>query len=172
MQYLRNQNFFQNIIDKFGIPKKKVPLLTETRQHLIYAASHGLYNQGDYKKAEDLFTQLIISDPYSGKYWKGIASCKQMQKKFEEALYAWSVCALIADPDPFPHFHAAECLISLEKYEEALKALLHVETCCLEITSHQVLKKRVIILKELIQKALQESMESLETSVGEMAYAY
>ncbi len=93
------------------------------QQPSLYAAAYGLYNQGDYQQSASLFTELVLSDALEVRHWSGLAAAQQMQSHFKEALHAWSIVALLAEEDPWPHFHAAECLLSLGEKEEGLKAL-------------------------------------------------
>lgn len=81
------------------------------------------YQNGAYEKALQLFTQLVISYPLEANNWFSLASSAQMLFKYEKALIGWMMCSLFNDQDPLPHFHAAECLISIGKIDEAKKAL-------------------------------------------------
>jgi len=92
-------------------------------QWILYTSAYQFYEAGQYAQASSLFTQLILAAPLEEKYWRGLASSRQMEKSYQEALSAWSMTALLVESDPFPHFHAAECLLTLEEREEALKAL-------------------------------------------------
>ncbi len=94
----------------------------EEQDHL-YAVGFGSYSQGNYAQASSLFTTLVTANPFDERFWRGLASSKQMEKKYQEALRAWSLVALLCDKDPLPHFHAAECLMSLDEKSDALKAL-------------------------------------------------
>jgi type III secretion system low calcium response chaperone LcrH/SycD len=94
----------------------------EEQDHL-YAVGFGSYSQGSYAQASSLFTTLVTANPFDERFWRGLASSKQMEEKYQEALRAWSLVALLCDKDPLPHFHAAECLMSLNEKSDALKAL-------------------------------------------------
>ena len=88
-----------------------------------YTAAFTFYEAGDYAKASDIFTQLSLEQPLNPDIWQGLAASKQMEGKHLEALYGWAFTSLLAPQDPEAHFHAAECLVSLNQKEEALKAL-------------------------------------------------
>lgn len=90
----------------------------------IYAAAYGLYEAGDYSKAAGLFTHLIFQKNFEARYWKGLAAARQMEGDQKAALHAWAVLSILSPADPLPHFHAAECMISLGEVEEAVKALV------------------------------------------------
>lgn len=89
----------------------------------IYNTAYRLYDEGRYKDASSLFTQLALKDPFEESYWRGLAAARQMERKFEAALHAWALVAILAEKDPWPHFHAAECYFALRDNLEANKAL-------------------------------------------------
>lgn len=107
------------------------PLKPEERE-VVYAAAFGLYEVGDYPKAAGFFTHLILQDPFEVRFWKGLASSRQMAKEYTAALHAWAVLSLLYNQDPLPHFHAAECLISVGNEVDALKALQLAAKHCKE----------------------------------------
>jgi type III secretion system low calcium response chaperone LcrH/SycD len=93
----------------------------------LYAIGFEHYEQADYKKADALFTQLVLREPLEERYWHALASCKLMDQNYEEALRAWAMVSLLNGEAPLPHFHAAQCLIALEQREEAAKAISFAE---------------------------------------------
>ena len=106
-----------------GISENEISPIPLEMERQFYATAFGLYEKGDYRGASQLFTQLVLTDPFSAHYWQGLASSKQMAREYMAAVHAWSLIALLNEKDPLPHFHAAECFLSLEEKEEALKAL-------------------------------------------------
>lgn len=98
-------------------------LFSAEQQKSIYLAGFEQYASGSYAEASSLFSSLVLASPHEGKFWRALASSKQMEAKYEEALRAWALVSLQDDLDPVPHFHAAECLTAMEQREEALKAL-------------------------------------------------
>jgi type III secretion system low calcium response chaperone LcrH/SycD len=98
-----------------------------SKEEEIYRTCCALYEDGCYKDAASLFTQLALKDPLEEAYWRGLASSKQMAGRYEEALHAWSVVALLEEKDATPHFHAAECFFALRDPNEGKKALLLAE---------------------------------------------
>lgn len=113
----------------------------------LYATAFDHYEREEYTRASELFLQLLSMKPFEERFWKGLASCRQMEQSYPEALQAWSVVAVIADPDPMPHFHAAECLIAMKNPMEAVKALNCAEQ---RITANdQALVEKIHRYKEL-----------------------
>jgi len=115
----------------------------------IYAAAFGHYETGSFEEASQLFTQLILADPYTEKHWRGLAASLQMEKKYEESLHAWAICALLAENDPLVHFHAAECLLSMKNKKEALKALDVATERLGKEESANALRDKIELLKKL-----------------------
>jgi type III secretion system low calcium response chaperone LcrH/SycD len=116
-------------------------------QEKTYSAAYSLYQQGDYQAATQLFRALVFSDAFNESYWRGLASSHQMQTEFQEALQAWALVALLSQHDPYPHFHAAECLLSLKELEEGQKALNCAETLLTE--AHLDLRDKITLLKKI-----------------------
>lgn len=123
MRFLKDHPQFQELLKKLSLSPKKAGSLSPKRQETLYTAAFAFYEEGAYLKAERLFFSLLLSNPWQLPYWEGLASARQMQKKYEEALYAWAIVNLLDESMPLPHFHAAECLVSLGKREDALLAL-------------------------------------------------
>lgn len=96
--------------------------MTATQEE-IYALGYGSYAAGNFAQAAQFFTALVLKNPYEGKFWRGLASAQQMETKYRDALQAWALVAMLEDTDPLPHFHAAECLTSLNESADAVKAL-------------------------------------------------
>lgn len=135
----------QKILSPLDPALKSAKKLDEQQIELFYAAAYGFYHVGDYEKSEQFFTHLIFNDPYDKRFWKGIASARQMQKKYHEALNSWSVLCIFDEKNPTAHFHAAECLFSLNEKEEAMKALASCERF-IEEENHP-LKEKILHLR-------------------------
>ncbi len=125
MTFEENLQIFKDAFVSLDGVTFKEPMSKEDRK-ILYTAAYGMYKVGDYDKASHLFTKLVLQDPFDACSWKGLASCHQMAKKYDEALQAWSVICLMTDAFPEAHFHAAECYLSLGNSKEAKKALANI----------------------------------------------
>jgi type III secretion system low calcium response chaperone LcrH/SycD len=123
------------------------PPLTKKELATIYAAAFGKYESGAYQEGADLFTQLILHDPFEPRYWKGLASCMQMQQNYPAALRAWATHALLTGHSPISHFHAAECYLSMGEKDEAIKALSLAEHY---VKGKDPLKEKIDSLHEVL----------------------
>lgn len=137
--------FQKEVMDILGISEKEVSRVPLEQERQFYAIAFGLYEKGDYRGAAQLFTQLVLTDPFSEHYWQGLASSRQMAREYLAAVHAWSLVALLKEKDPLPHFHAAECLLSLDDKEEALKAL----DAALEFCNDDRLREKINLLKTI-----------------------
>lgn len=124
---------------------------------LLYAIAHNLYQVGDFDQAKLLFTQLIVSKPFEGKHWQGLGATLQMLKEYHRALTAWSMAALIDDSDPVAHFHAAECLLSLDNGDEAMKALREAKARIRPGAEHEPIKVQIESIEERWIKSTEEA---------------
>lgn len=137
--------FQKEVMGILGISAKEITAIPVEMERQLYATAFAMYEQGDYRSAYQLFTQLVLSDPFSEHYWLGLASAKQMAKDFTAALHAWSLVALLKEGDPLPHFHAAECFLSMDEKEDALKAL----DAALELTQDAAFIEKINLLKAI-----------------------
>jgi type III secretion system low calcium response chaperone LcrH/SycD len=104
---------------------------SKQEQEQNYAIAYEKYQKGNYTDATKIYTTLVYCNPFSVRFWKGLAASQQMLQKFEEALQAWSLVAILSPKEAQPHLHAAECFLGLSQTEEAQKAFLvaksHIE---------------------------------------------
>ncbi|MGE5196512.1 MAG: SycD/LcrH family type III secretion system chaperone [Anaerolineae bacterium] len=128
---------------------KQAVLQTKEECEIVYATAFGLYESSNYKEASMLFTQLVFSDPFEKKYWYALASSRQMEQDYVAALHAWSLAALLSERDPLPHFHAAECMLSIGDFNEALKALDAAQGRIKDKEKDRTLNGKIELLKQL-----------------------
>ncbi len=108
---------------------------------VIYSLAYTLYQGNDFVQARSIFQQLASLKPFEQKYWLGLASCWQVEKRYHEALKGWAMAALLNERDPTPHFHATECYLALDDQKEGSKAFA---ACQKRITEkHQELKRKL-----------------------------
>ncbi len=82
--------FQKEVMDILGISEKEVSRVPLEQERQFYAIAFGLYEKGDYRGAAQLFTQLVLTDPFSEHYWQGLASSRQMAREYLAAVHAWS----------------------------------------------------------------------------------
>jgi len=111
----------------------------------LYSTAYAYYESGLFAEAGNIFTKLTLDDPQEEAYWRGLAAARQMEHKYKSALYAWGLVSILSKDDPMPHFHAAECMLSLNQREEAKTAL----NAALQLAREDLhLRTRIEVLKE------------------------
>lgn len=116
--------------------------------HTIYSIAHKHYTVDQYKEAEPLFVRLVLARPTETAYWKGLASCRQMQNDFSGALISWGMCAVLDPEDISYHIYGAECLYHLKEFIEASKAIDYIES---QITENSPFYGKYIKIKRSIE---------------------
>lgn len=137
--------FQKEVMEILGISEKEVSAVPPEKERPFYAIAFEHYEQGNYRVAAQLFTQLVLTDPFSEHYWEGLAGAKQMAREYHAAMHAWGLVALLREGDPLPHFHAAECLLALDDKEEGLKAL----DAALSFSKDDALCEKINLLKTI-----------------------
>ncbi len=129
-------------------------LFNEEEAKVLYSQAYHFYNTGLYSKAKECFRILTALQPLNYNYWYGLGAAFQMLKEFDSAVQAYSLGA-IADKDehdPYPHFHAAECMMALKQYERAAQALRSAETIVRQQNLNQKLLDQIEQLRLAIKK--------------------
>lgn len=111
----------------------------------FYAYGFAHYQTGNWNEAADVFRVLCTRRPMEARFWIGLSATLQEAENYQDALHGWAMAALLEDRDPFPHFHAAECYLSMQNCKEAAKALKEAEQRTLEADP---LRAKIALLKE------------------------
>lgn len=97
-----------------------------------YLEGFTLYETHLFNRSTEKFKDLVIAAPFCEKYWFAYAASLQQEKKYIEAIKAWSITAILDRTTPYPHFYAAECMLSLNQKNDALKALNVAQKFCID----------------------------------------
>ena len=119
--------------------------LTQVEVEQFYAYAFAQYQSGLFEQAADAFHLLCVRRPFEARFWFGLAATLQEEQKYERALTAWAMVALLDKQDPYPHFHAAECAFSMNNLRDATFALKETEA---RIDPIHPLRDRIPLLKE------------------------
>jgi type III secretion system low calcium response chaperone LcrH/SycD len=139
-----------NLMNQIKIASSPLRDFSSSDLETIYISAYHFYQKGNYAKSCELFLQLISSNPYEGNFWKGLASCYQMQSAWEQALHGWAMLALLCPNDPFAHYHAAECLFAMKNFTETRKAIGKARELC--GNDEMQIEKKLNLLEELCIK--------------------
>lgn len=137
-----------NLISSIDVDFTELEKLDDSVIDGVYSFAYNFYEKGKYSEAENLFRLLTAMRLYNPLYWKGLGATLQMQKKYGEAVEAYSRSALVDEKgaDPYPHFHAAECLLSRGEIDRGVKALLSAKTIAKEQGCYYALTRQIDLL--------------------------
>ena len=93
-----------------------------------------------------IFADLVTNNPNDKSSWFGLAASLQEEKIYDIAIYAWGVSSLLDMDNPYPYFHAAECLLSMKNIKGAFLALNEAKKRSVE--NDEILQK-INILKKI-----------------------
>ena len=123
----------------------------EARQlEAVYAHGYGLYNQGRWAHALQVFSFLTFHDHLDRRFHVARAACLQMLRQHEAALKAYSLAHLLDVSDPAVGLHVAECLIALQRKADARTALETVAMLAGEAAAYAPIRARAAALSGLI----------------------
>jgi type III secretion system low calcium response chaperone LcrH/SycD len=112
-----------------------------------YANGYAQYNAGNFTAAVDVFRNLCLEHPSEHRFWFALGATLQEAGSYDRALRSWAMAALLDGSNPYPHFHAAECCLSLQKREDAAKALKESELRIIKRENHPLVDK-IEVLKQ------------------------
>jgi type III secretion system low calcium response chaperone LcrH/SycD len=111
----------------------------------FYSYGFAQYGSGNWAEAADTFRVLCIRKPLEPRFWFALGATLQEAGSYQDALNSWAMAALLKKEDPYPHFHAAECCLSLQNREDAAKALAESE---IRVLSDHPLKDKISLLRQ------------------------
>lgn len=152
-----NEEQLETALDQFStdnIDVSKLPQFNDDVVEGLYAFAYGYYNKARYAEAESLFRVLTAVRLRDIRFWKGFGAVLQMLKKYDQAVEAYSWAAVFDEKfdDPYPHFHAAECLYSLGQIPRGLKALHSAKTIAQTKGTYAGLLSQIALLQEAWRK--------------------
>ncbi len=125
----------------------ELPELSDNEVERFYSFGFAQYGSGNWNQAADVFRVLCTRRPLEPKFWFALGATLQEARSYEEALQSWAMAALLKKEDPYPHFHAAECCLSLQMVKDAAKALRESEVRTQDEPKHP-LKEKITLLRQ------------------------
>ncbi|MCL9783338.1 SycD/LcrH family type III secretion system chaperone [Vibrio sp. S4M6] len=89
----------------------------------IYSRGFDYYQQGDYTRALDDFSYLVIHNPWDRRFYIALGSTLQNMKQYREALSFFGLALFMDSCDPTASYRIAQCLIELRETVSARDAL-------------------------------------------------
>lgn len=144
-------NFFQKFGEN-GRTFQDFTNLTPQSMEVIYMVAFNQYNGGRYDEAEKIFQLLSVLNHFEKRYWTGLGASREMQKKYADAIKAYSYLAVLDLYDPLPPLLCAKCYMASGQVKDAENAL---QACIFNSKKpeHAEIKQQAENLLELLTKA-------------------
>lgn len=126
---------------------EEAPTISAEEIEQFYAFGFAQYGSGNWNKAADAFRVLCTRRPLEPRFWFALGATLQEAGSYQDALHSWAMAALLKKEDPYPHFHAAECCVSLQMLKDAAKALRESEERIQSDPVHP-LKGKITLLRQ------------------------
>lgn len=151
-----------NKVMKKGMLAKEALGLNDTVVEGLYAQAYRLYNTGKYVDASYVFRILITLDPTEPKYLLGLGACFHMGKEYQNAIEAYTMCAVIDPQNPVPHYHASDCYLNLGDKISSIVALEMTVKRAGDKPEFAAIKDRARMTIDKLKKEVQENPPKLE----------
>ncbi len=145
-------NFYQKFGEN-GRTFQDFTNLTPQSMEVIYMVAYNQYNAGRYDEAEKLFQLLSVLNHFDKRFWIGLGSSREMQKKYAEAVKAYSYLAVLDLRDPLPPLLSAKCFLGAGQVKDAESALQATIFNAGDKPQHAEMKLQAENLLQLLTKA-------------------
>lgn len=129
--------------------------LSDEIMNFLYGQAYQLYKGGKYEKAEGYFFLLMKLNPNDARYIKGFAACKLKQKKFKEAIWAYTSFALLDILNPLPYYQIALIYQEIGEQEAAYHSFKTVVELCGDEPAFSIMKERSGLQIKALENLLQ-----------------
>ena len=125
-------------------------------EYLTPAYQHGvaLYENGRYEEAGQVFGFLAACHSTNPRLWKALGAAHKMCGRHAEAITAFSLAVKTGSEDPWVPVHAAECLMHMQRYPEAVAALKHAALAAETSEEAPAVRRRLNALIEGVERSL------------------
>ena len=124
----------------------------EEKLEAVYALGYYEYMQGKYVEASNKFQIILINDQLNRRAIKAFGSCLQMLNLYEDAMKQLAYAVYMEPSDPGPSLQIAECMLALNRKENAIEILNNLKKEFGSIFEHAAINKKVCVLLELLKK--------------------
>lgn len=126
--------------------------LDDEKKNALYSMGHYQYTQGKYSEAFKIFQLIVLNDHLNRRAIKALGSCLQMLKFYEDAMKQLAIAVYMEPSDPGPVLQIAECMLALNKKEDAISLLKEIMQEFGAINEFKEINKKVNGLLELLNK--------------------
>lgn len=146
---------WKNFYEKFGANGRTYQDFTNLSpqsMEVIYMVGYNQYNAGKYDESEKIFQLLSILNHFDVRFWTGLGASREMLKKYDEAVKAYSYLAVLDMRDPLPPLLSAKCFLAAGKLKDAENAL-QASIFNAQKPEHAQIKEQATNLLDLLSKA-------------------
>lgn len=92
----------------------------EKKEYAFHQNAVSLYEAGQFGQAEGVYTMLYTLFPFKIDYPMGVASCQQMQGKYEAAVGYYNIALTIDKENALAYFYLSHCWLEIGQLNAAL----------------------------------------------------
>lgn len=146
---------WKNFFEKFGTNGRTYQdftNLTPQSMEVIYMVGYNQYNAGKYDEAERIFQLLAVLNHFDRRYWTGLGASRELQKKYDTAIKAYTFLAMLDLEDPHPPLLMAKCYLAQGNVKDAEGALHACTFVARKKPEHAEICQQAEDLLELLSK--------------------
>jgi predicted Zn-dependent protease len=98
----------------------------------LYGVGNDLCNEGSFHHALPIALQLVLHEPREPRYSFMAGSCLQRQNQPEQAVLLFAQTLMLRPGDAAAAYRLGECLLAMDRKEEAREVLLETIELCRE----------------------------------------
>jgi len=98
----------------------------------LYLAGHGLFEQGDFRRAADVFRFMVLVEPLFTEAWQGLGKCHEEADDIETAALMYEAGYRLGGNDPTLGFLCARALMRAGDAVSAREKLAELDSLELE----------------------------------------
>lgn len=132
-------------------PKDAMGFSNETIEY-IYSYGYRLYNNGNYKKAADVFAMLLVLDPTDSRFPLALGACNHRLKNWAEAVQNYYLAGVLEATSPLPFYYIFDCYIQNNFLQEAALCLEEVIKRAGNQEAYAKIKQKSKLLLEGLKK--------------------
>lgn len=113
-------------LQKGEISLKDAMKIPQEKLDIMYALAHEAYTEDKYENALKFFSVLTLYSPLDLDYWLGYSATCKMLQKHDYALLGYATALQLDLKRAETYYRVVECLVKLDKKEEAHKVLISI----------------------------------------------
>jgi len=124
--------------------------LTPQSMEVIYMVAFNQFNAGKYDEAEKIFQLLSVLNHFDARYWTGLGASREMQKKYDDAIKAYTYLTILDLENPTPALLMGKCYLGAGRREDAESAFHACIFICKDKPANAEVKAQAQSLLEVL----------------------